>query len=241
MGLRWLLALVLASGLAWSQLDALHTIARAWAVILLVPLPALMIIEARRLNEIGTLPRAQAYISSIISLWVLGLATMAVVAFSDMAEVAELRTALSIDPLGLGFAIVATAGGIAVLFLFRALGVRENALMHQLLPESGRERLLFVGVSVTAGICEELVYRGFLLQALTDATSSAFAVVLSSGAFGVAHAYQSPAGALRATLLGALLCVPVLFTGSLLPSMIAHALIDILSGLWLARYLLRGE
>jgi membrane protease YdiL (CAAX protease family) len=65
------------------------------------------------------------------------------------------------------------------------------------------------------------------------------AVIVSSGAFGVAHAYQQPAGELRAALLGLVLAVPLLTTGSILPAIAAHIAIDLLSGLWLARYLLR--
>lgn len=223
------------------QLDGLHTAARAWTVVLLLPLPALMIAEGRRLNELGTVPRTQAYVSSIVSLWTLAFATLGLAAVGDMGGSGALRAALTLNAAGVALALGATAAGIGILFLFRALGVRETPLMRQLLPESVRDRALFIGVSITAGICEELIYRGFLLQALNQAVSLPVAVVLSSGAFGVAHAYQQPLGALRATLLGGLLCVPVLLTGSLLPSMLAHALIDILSGLWLARYLLRDD
>ena len=82
--------------------------------------------------------------------------------------------------------------------------------------------------------------RGFLLYALHVATGSAvLAVVLSSGAFAVVHAYQQPLGALRAGLLGAILAVPLLLGHPIYAPILAHAAIDILSGLWLARYLLR--
>ena len=99
---------------------------------------------------------------------------------------------------------------------------------------------MFVLVAISAGICEEILFRGFLLRVLVLATGvTPLAVILSAGAFGVVHAYQSPAGALRAALLGVLLTVPVLLDASLVSAMIAHTLIDLLSGLWLARYLLR--
>ncbi len=48
-------------------------------------------------------------------------------------------------------------------------------------------------------------------------------------------------GALRAAALGALLALPLLLTGSLLPSMIAHAGIDILAGLWLRDVIASGH
>jgi uncharacterized protein len=133
-----------------------------------------------------------------------------------------------------------TAACIAVLFAFRFAGFREGTVVRDLLPVSTADRLLFVGVSATAGICEEIVFRGFLLNALQTSTGSTMlALLLSSGAFGIVHAYQRPLGALRAALLGALLSIPVLLDGSLYAAILAHTLIDILSGLWLARYLLR--
>jgi membrane protease YdiL (CAAX protease family) len=133
-----------------------------------------------------------------------------------------------------------TTAGIAILFGFRLAGVKEPAIVRELMPVTPSERVLFGAVSVSAGICEEIVYRGFLIHVLHGATGSIIlAVIVSSGAFGVAHAYQQPAGALRAALLGLVLAAPLLTTGSILPSIVAHTAIDLLSGLWLARYLLR--
>jgi membrane protease YdiL (CAAX protease family) len=234
-----LLLAAAACALAWWQLAPLHEAARLWTIVLLVPLPALLIAQGRGLAELDSIPRTQAYVSSILSLWALALATFGILRISGGAVSPDPTRAYALDAPGVGLAAAVTAAGIAVLFIFRAAGMREARLMHQLLPASAQERVLFVALSISAGICEEFIYRGFLLHALTQATTLPIALVLASGAFGVAHAYQQPAGALRATLLGALLAVPVLVTGSLLPSMFAHALIDVLAGLWLARYLLR--
>jgi membrane protease YdiL (CAAX protease family) len=57
--------------------------------------------------------------------------------------------------------------------------------------------------------------------------------------FGIMHAYQDVGGAARAAILGAVLAVPVVLTGSIVPAMVAHAAIDLTSGLLLARWLLR--
>ncbi|MGH7449378.1 MAG: CPBP family intramembrane glutamic endopeptidase, partial [Longimicrobiales bacterium] len=210
-----------------------------WTVVLLVPLPALLIAEGRRLSGLESLPRRQAYVSSIASLWLLAVATVAVALSSDYS-----LDQLGLVPLGpwrtAAFAGVLTAAGVAVLFAFRLAGVREAPLIRELLPASNQDRVLFIGVSVTAGICEEVVFRGFLIHVLYGATASLpIALLLSSGAFGVAHAYQQPAGALRAALLGLVLAVPLVLQGSIIPAMIAHALLDIIAGIWLARYLLR--
>ena len=224
---------------AWLQLAGVPPAARAWAVVLLVPLPILLILQGRALANLETLPRTEAYISSIASLWALALATAGIAWVSGYGFVE-----LGLVTLGPGRTVLLagamTIGGVAVLFAFRFAGVREPRMVRELMPVSAQDRLLFTGVSITAGICEEIVFRGFLIHVLYGATGSlAIALLLSSGVFGVAHAYQQPAGAVRAALLGLILALPVVLHGSILPSIIAHAAIDILSGLWLARYLLR--
>lgn len=235
----WLVLAAGAAAVAWVQLTGVHAAARAWSVILLVPLPALMVVEGRKLSELETLPRTEAYVSSIASLWMLALATIAVAWVSGysagdigFASLDGVRTVV--------IAAVLTIAGVAVLFAFRFAGVREPELVRQLMPVTRRDRLLFVAVSLTAGICEEIVFRGFLIHVVYGASGSiVLALVLSSGVFGVAHAYQQPSGAARAALLGLILALPLVATGSIIPSIIAHAAIDLLSGLWLSRYLLR--
>ena len=234
----WLIGLAGAAAVAWIQLDGVHEAARAWAVVLLVALPALLIVEGRKLRDLETLPRTQAYLSSMASLWLLALATLAISRFSGFRFTDLGITAL--PPLRtVTLVALLTTAGVAVLFLFHMAGVREAPVMRELLPHTARDRILFVGVSLTAGICEEIIFRGFLIHVLDTVAPMSIALLLSSGAFGVAHAYQQPVGALRAALLGLVLAVPFVLYGSIVPAIVAHTAIDLLSGLWLARWLLR--
>lgn len=233
------LAAVIACVVAWLQLDGLPSVTRAWAVVLLVPLPVLMIVQARMLDDVVELPRTAAYVSSIASLWLLALAT-AGVSFAGGLGISGLGLQSIPGTTLLLLSVGMTAGGVGLLFGFRAAGFREAGILRQLLPVTVFERALFAGVSITAGICEELIFRGFLLTALTQSSgSSVLAAVISSGAFGVLHAYQRPLGALRAAMIGCVLASSVIMTGSIYAAVIAHIAIDLLSGLWLARYLLR--
>jgi membrane protease YdiL (CAAX protease family) len=98
------------------------------------------------------------------------------------------------------------------------------------LPRTAGERRLFAVVGVTAGICEEWLYRGFFLAVVAAATGGppAWALVLgAAGAFGLAHAYQGPAGVVSTGLLGGGMAVMYLQTGSLLLPVVLHALIDL--------------
>lgn len=96
------------------------------------------------------------------------------------------------------------------------------------LPTTARERWLFAAVALSAGICEEVVYRGWLLFALHRefALAGSTALLAAAVLFGLAHSYQGPLGVLSATLAGALMCILYVGTGSLLVPIVFHTLID---------------
>jgi membrane protease YdiL (CAAX protease family) len=99
-----------------------------------------------------------------------------------------------------------------------------------LLPRTAWERRLFTVVGITAGVCEEWLYRGFFLAvvaALAGGLPTGVLVVVAALAFGLAHAYQGPAGILTTGLLGGVMAALYLETGSLLLPVLLHALIDL--------------
>jgi membrane protease YdiL (CAAX protease family) len=92
------------------------------------------------------------------------------------------------------------------------------------------------------GVCEEFLYRGFALTELTGWLHSLTAAfVISSLAFGVAHAYQGTTGILRAAMIGAFLACPVIAIGSLYPSMVLHSAYDALMFVWIGPRRLRRQ
>jgi membrane protease YdiL (CAAX protease family) len=99
-----------------------------------------------------------------------------------------------------------------------------------LLPRTAGERRLFTVVGVTAGVCEEWLYRGFFLAvvaALADGLPTGLLVVVAALAFGLAHAYQGLAGVVTTGLLGGVMAALYLQTGSLLLPVLLHAAIDL--------------
>ena len=98
-----------------------------------------------------------------------------------------------------------------------------------LLPATTQERLLWCAVAISAGVCEEVVFRGWLLSILHSPISLAGTtlIVVASVVFGLAHAYQRITGMLLTTLAGLLFCVLYVKTGSLLVPILLHILIDI--------------
>ena len=99
-----------------------------------------------------------------------------------------------------------------------------------LLPRSDEERRLFTVVGITAGVCEEWLYRGFFLAVVAAVVGGApsFVLVLAAAiAFGLAHAYQGRAGIMTTGVLGGVMAALYLDTGSLLLPVLLHALIDL--------------
>jgi uncharacterized protein len=98
------------------------------------------------------------------------------------------------------------------------------------LPRSRSERHLFALVGVTAGVCEEWLYRGFFLAvvaAVAPGLPTAGLVLVAAVAFGLAHAYQGLAGTVTTGVLGGVLAGLYLATGSLLLPVLLHAAIDL--------------
>jgi membrane protease YdiL (CAAX protease family) len=98
------------------------------------------------------------------------------------------------------------------------------------LPRTAGERRLFTVVGVTAGVCEEWLYRGFFLAVVAAATGGLplwLLVACAAVAFGLAHAYQGPAGIVGTGVLGGGMAVMYLQTGSLLLPVVLHVLIDL--------------
>jgi uncharacterized protein len=98
------------------------------------------------------------------------------------------------------------------------------------LPVTPTERAWWVVVSVSAGVCEEIIFRGFLLRYLHTSPwhlSLAWAIVLSAGIFGLQHLYQGVVGVAQTTAVGAMFCVVFLVTGNLLVPMLLHTVMDL--------------
>jgi CAAX protease family protein len=113
-------------------------------------------------------------------------------------------------------------------------------LANRLLPVNLLEYLPYSALAITAGICEEFVYRGFAIAAFSKAGLPLWmAVLVSSLLFGLAHAYQGRGGIISTGIFGVLLAIGRVWFGSLLPVMMWHAGLDLAAGIAGPRYLLK--
>ena len=101
-----------------------------------------------------------------------------------------------------------------------------------LLPNGAAASVLWVLVSMVAGLSEEIVYRGYLQRQLTALTNSvALGVVLQAAAFGISHSYQGLPSMAVTGSYGLVLGLLARFRGNVRAGIIAHAATDIVGGL----------
>jgi uncharacterized protein len=102
-----------------------------------------------------------------------------------------------------------------------------------MMPVTPSERLWWALLSVTAGICEELLFRGFLLQYARGqleggpALGLTLAWLLTSFGFGLGHIYQGTSGFVRTTIAGLMFGMLAILTGNLLLPILVHCLLDL--------------
>lgn len=122
---------------------------------------------------------------------------------------------------------------LGVSFLWKRWFVPGHAAsLARLTPHGLAESVLWVLLSVSAGISEELVFRGYLQRQLTAFTGrTSVALFLQAAVFSIAHGYQGVRNCLVIAIFGVLFTLMALWRRSLRPGMIAHAWTDIAGGL----------
>jgi membrane protease YdiL (CAAX protease family) len=183
--------------------------------------------------------KSRLYALLIVVQWLL-LGGLAIICRHHGITAAELGERLGNPVLTLGL----SAGLLVLLGAMTAMNVRQLKAMNRetlekslrrlrrFLPASRRELLLFGAMALTAGICEELLYRGWLVAFLGALTGSIWLGVLIGGAiFGLGHSYQGPRGIVATGVLGLLFGAIFVGIGSLYPVQLIHFAINFANGI----------
>jgi membrane protease YdiL (CAAX protease family) len=131
--------------------------------------------------------------------------------------------------------------GLLLMIALSALQARRSAAIQEKMekaflrlsfirPLTGEERTWWIFVSLTASICEEILYRGLLIHYFFAAPFQAplaVALIVSSVIFGAAHLYQGVAGLISTAILGLIFSAIFLTTGTLVTPLILHRSIDL--------------
>jgi len=204
-------------------------------------LPAMALAQLPLVQDDEALPRIPMYLSS--ALLILGIGSLGLVIGRRQPGFPSMGLARA--PLGqlllwtgaLTLTALLLLGGFFL--IRRALGIREAPILTRLLPRTSREKAWFAVLSLSAGVGEEIAYRGFLIPILSAILGWAWgAALLASVVFGLLHAYQGWLGIFRTAILGMVLAGSFLLTGSLWPAILSHAFLDVLAGIVLGDTLL---
>ena len=116
-----------------------------------------------------------------------------------------------------------------------------RALGSRLFPRETTEFVFYILLASTAAICEEFIFRGFMIAALFRVNlPTPLVVVISSVMFGIAHLYQGKGGGAGTAILGMLFAGVRITYGSLLPVVLWHAVLDIVAGVAGSKYFARA-
>jgi uncharacterized protein len=218
--------------------DSPHrAVAPAWhTVVVLVVLLGVSLAGARSGNMPGVRhARARGYLIVMLFEW----ATVAFIWWGVSRRGVRVRNLIggswprAIDVLSdlgiaIGFLIVS---GIILNGLGYVLKVKENQAIRNLFPHGSTETFLFLLLALTAGFCEELIFRGYMQRQFAALThSAAGGIVLQAIAFGLGHGYQGWKLMLVISVFGTLFGLLAQWRRSLRPGMIAHFLQDGVGG-----------
>jgi membrane protease YdiL (CAAX protease family) len=202
--------------------------------------------------------RCKWYLSALIWGWIPVVAVAVICRGSADISLADigLRTVSLTSHIVFRAITFTVAGGLFVVCLYQVLSylfsekyrqsvkakiaadTSGNAAVYALvIPRSKREKRLFALLSLTAGIGEEIVVRGFLfflIQAIFPAMPLFFIVAIAGIVFGIGHLYQGPAGVLKTGVAGALFGCLYLAAGSLIPGILLHIFVDFSSAFLLS-------
>jgi uncharacterized protein len=129
----------------------------------------------------------------------------------------------------------------SILLYFFEIGLsqrdRHNARLNLIkvapfLPSKPKELWGYFLLAASAGICEEIMFRGFLLNYLLFFFETpTYPIILSGGIFAIVHIYQGMRAVFKIFVFSLLFALLFLWTQSLLIPILLHIVIDVISGL----------
>jgi uncharacterized protein len=191
---------------------------------------------AGTLRGVGVHGRVGGYVLAMIFEWAItgfiwyglsrrGISTSELVGGSWPGPLAVIRdTAIAV-----GFLVIANLALSGLGYLLKAT---SNQATRNMLPHGPTEVVVYLLLVLTAGFCEELIFRGYLQRQFTALTRAATGgIVLQSIAFGASHGYQGWKSMLVITVYGVMFGLLANWRRSLRPGIIAHFLQDGVGGL----------
>lgn len=189
--------------------------------------------QTRRTLERHPLPRRVPYfLSVIVQQAVFAAIALGVASALGIDLLPPYRPSRHHLLLGAGLLAIAVA---ALAPRWREQVRRRDRFIHLVAPRTLGERVLWAGVSVSAGVAEELAYRGVLFAILAPTVGAPGAVFLTALAFAAGHLAQGWQAAPVVFVFAVGFHLLVLASGTLVIAMAVHAAYDLIAGLAIGR------
>lgn len=221
--------------------DPMRPVAPVWhTLVMLVVMGAwagLGYMQAATMRSQSAPPRMRLYLTTMALEWIL----FAFVVFGIRLKRVSLRELTGpkwkdAEAVAIGIGIAAGFWLVALLILAAVakwLGIHTAATQATqfMIPHTGAEMAVWFLLAITAGICEETVFRGYLQQQFIAWTRNVTAgVILSAVFFGLGHVYQGVRQGVLIGVYGALFGILAAWRRDVKPGMIAHGWQDSLAG-----------
>lgn len=185
--------------------------------------------------------RLESYNTTILQLWaftaaIIGVWTWTDRPFETLGFQHTLDTPTKVTWAAAAIMIAFSAAHLVQVFVsrkalekfageFRDVGEHTQLMM----PRTGKEYRRSMLVAVTAGVTEEIIFRGYLIWALSLFVHPWAAGALSVLAFVLLHIYQERAGLIQVAIFAVIATVMYLVSGSLWPVIVMHIGVDVLN------------
>jgi uncharacterized protein len=101
-------------------------------------------------------------------------------------------------------------------------------------PRGAAEVGVWIGLSLSAGICEEIVFRGYLQRQLLALSGNLILAILGQAVvFGVSHGYEGIGAVIRIVVFALAMGALAQWRGNIRAGIVAHAAWDVVAGLGL--------
>lgn len=216
------------------NLDAISIAGWAFVVFVTLVVPWAVLRNRESALAMAHIPLALRFYAMLLPQIILGVLALAV-GWIEGIELFPRRAPAALSWLA-GAAFLALA--LALVWRHWRRSVEEHKPTWRLFAPTNRtERRMWVILSLTAGVGEELVWRGVLPALLAAVTGSlVFGITLSVLSFALAHAIQGPRSVLAIAAIATAFHLLVLFSGSLYVAMAVHFIYDVVAGFSYARF-----
>ena len=201
--------------------------------------------KLKRLESHGTNKKLKGYQSTIIWSWLPVVLILLLLLFSDITLSNIGFRWININTSALNKWIVIPFIALCLIYLFYnvysiiILKINKKARLEAsknlpeyaktLLPITRLEKKTWVFVALTAGITEEIVYRGYLFFAFAlifPSLSIFHVLIISTFIFGIGHIYQGKE-VVKSTILGLVFGFSYIIFDSIIPIIVLHSVQDL--------------